>query len=384
MHSVFRLLLLLLTRFGLVRIIQLSPKGRITQFLERTEPFARRKRIRLKWFPPILIGVHVTSSPNEAVEEYMADRMVFVDHQSSSMFSRVIRRCSNSIPDQLGRRFRLVEHVGPEWEMPPSLRRVEDWTSETDDLLKQMGAGRRTPFVLLALRDAAYYSSIRAKQGDAAGIETSSDFDIRNPNPLNYLAAVKQLKQHGFEVIYFGYPTSPLPPQVASEVIDYSGQFRTERGDLLLGRACTMLLSGASGAWTFAKLFDRPIAFADNYPPVEATVPFSHRDRLQPVLYWSHSKRRLLTFREMMIVGLKYTSQSACEQDGVVLIKNSPEELAALALEVIERNRGSFVAEDRDMELSERFSALQAEFAPGKSLYPIASTFLRKYADLLD
>jgi len=66
-------------------------------------------------------------------------------------------------------------------------------------------------------------------------------------------------------VVRVGSEMSSLPRELQAKVIDYAANYRTPRGDLLFGRHCAMIMSGAAGAWAVAILFNRTVAMSNNY-----------------------------------------------------------------------------------------------------------------------
>jgi putative glycosyltransferase (TIGR04372 family) len=368
---------------GVVQVLELSEKGRLTQFVERIEPFIRRKLIRFKWFPPVLLAMHRTESPSVAVEEHFARQVVFVNSSSTGLLAAGLRCTNQRLVGATIKPFQYFKRPGSPWEMAPSVHRCDDWTLETNALLERMQVKPGTAMILLSIRNERYYESMREKQGASAGPETLPDTYIRNPDPETYSLAVARLRTEGYAVAYFGFPTGPLPPSLSGSVIDYSGQFCSPRGDLLLGRYCTMLLTGASGTWPFASLFNNPVAYSNNYLPFHGG--YLGKDRFTPQLMFSQEKQRLLSFREMVDSKWEYTFESNCKRDGISLVKNTPEEIADLVLETLHRDAGSFVESSEDKMLAARFSRIQALSPPPKERHgAIATTFLRRYAYLLD
>jgi len=375
--------LFILARLGVIQVLDLSEKGRLTQFVERIEPFIRRKIIRWKWFPPILIAVSATDSPNIAVESYFSQRVVFVRAHALGRLASILRPRLSDLADALIKPLRYLKRPGSPWEMSSSIRRRDDWTIETNALLERMNIAPETPIVLLAVRDAAYYMAIRGQIGISAGPETLPDTFIRNPHLETYLLVVTRLRAQGFVVVYFGFPVSPLPSCLIGQVVDYAGQYRSARGDLLLGRYCSLLSSGASGTWAFASLFNKPVAYSNNYLPFHGG--YLKRDRFTPQLMFSKDKQRLLSFQEMVDTQWEYTFESNCKRDGISLIKNTPEEITDLVLETLQRDSGTFVETSEDRLLAARFSKIQALSPPPKERHgAIATTFLRRHAHLLD
>jgi len=371
-----------LARLGIVQVIVLSRKGRLTQFTERLEPFVRRKLVRKKWFPPLIIAINPVDSPNPELEKYFSRRVCFVHHDDHRRRIQWIRLGSENSPDTPLGPLKKVKRPGSPWEMTPSVTRRDDWSIETGRLLDRMGVDQSKPVVLLAVRDAAYYDALRKTKGMEGGPETSTDTYIRNPDLATYSTAVSRLNEMGCVVVRFGSEMSALPSELQGRVIDYAGNHRTPRGDLLLGRYCTMMVSGAAGAWVLASLFNHPVAMSNNYMPFMSGV--SQRDRQIPQLLWSRKEQRLLTFREMVLTEGKYSYASNCLRDEIDLVKNTPEELADHAEEVLLRLKGRYPESAEDNELLNRFWEVQKLSPPPVHMRsPIALSFLRRHRDLL-
>lgn len=373
----------ILVRAGLIQVIFLSRKGRLTQFTERLEPFIRRKFVRRKWFPPLLVAVNPVDAPNEALEAFFARNVFFLRYKDQRSIIRWLIQCIEKSPEGPVSILKKVKRPGSPWEMSPSLRRRDDWTNETRALLEKMSIPPNAPVVLLAVRDAAYYEALRKTRGADVGPAASTDTYVRNPQLSSYSLAVSRLSELGCVVVRVGSEMSNLPSELHGMVVDYAASHRTPRGDLLLGRHCTMIMSGAAGAWILASLFNRPVAMSNNYIPFVGGV--SARDRQIPQLLWSRREQRFLNFREMVLTEDKYSYASTCNADEINLIKNTPEELADHAVEVLMRLRGDFLETPRDKALLRRFTDIQKLSPPPVHMRsPIALTFLRRHENLLE
>lgn len=113
---------LCLARVGVVQVFEMSAKGRLTQFVERIEPFIRRKFVRFKWFPPVLVAVHLTESPNVAVEEHFARQVVFVTSSSSGLLAAGLRWKNQGLDVATMKPFQYLKRPGSPWEFAPSVR----------------------------------------------------------------------------------------------------------------------------------------------------------------------------------------------------------------------------------------------------------------------
>lgn len=110
----------------------------------------------------------------------------------------------------------------------------------------------------------------------------------------------------------------------------------------------------------------------------------SRRDRQIPQLLWSRMERRLLSLHEMVLTEDKYSYATICAQDEIDLVKNSSEEIADHAVEVLMRARGQYPETAQDKVLLERFSEIQQLSTPPAHMRsPIALSFLRRHEGLL-
>jgi putative glycosyltransferase (TIGR04372 family) len=105
-----------------------------------------------------------------------------------------------------------------------------------------------------------------------------------------------------------------------------------------------------------------------------------------PKLLWHEKEARYLSFREVFEQPLaSYRYADLYQTAGIRPIDNDPEDITALALEMLERTRGTAHYSAMDEKLQERFRSF---FRPGHygfgSKARIGRDFLRKFVHLLD
>jgi len=377
-HKVLRILVAL----GAVRVVHLSSKGRISQFVERIEPAIRTKLVRYKWFPPVILALNPVETPNSAVTAYFSSRVVFIHAESTRRITTALGQVADGVPDKPIRVIRKIKRPGDPWLLRPSIGTRKSWAAETDELLERMGIARGTPVVLLAIRDESYYEKARANHALEPGSEVQTNTYIRNPDPATYGTAILRLNQLGYIVTSFGSKAVSWPTDVSSGFVDYATGFRTARGDLLMARYCTMMMNGATGASLLAGMFNRPVAFSNSYVPFMAGFG---ANRFIPQLMWSEREQRLLSFLEMAKSGWTYTYLENCQRDGIVLVKNTADDIADHAIECLERTQGVFLETTMDHDLQSRFRHIQQLSPPPVDRHiPIGTLFLRKYQHLLN
>jgi len=373
----------ILVRCGFIQVHELSRKGRISLVVTGVEPMIRRKILRCKWLPPILVVVESIVTPNNALRQYFLKRVFWINRETTSQLEACFVKLVDSKLTEPIRVARAVKRYGTSWDLSPS-RRVDDhWQLRIDALLRDIGVEKDKPIALVAMRYATYYEKLRrTRSEDEVGSETNPNTFIRNPDIVTYKAALERLVGLGVQPIHFGIDTPPVPHELRHLIIDYSCDFRLEESDLLLASRCLMMVTGAAGAWVLPSLFNRPVLFTNSYWYFISGP--SSRDRFLPQLLWNETEGRLLTFREMVGVGGQYSYRDNCERDHIIPIKNSSSELTAAVGEMVSRIHGTFIEDESDRQLHSEFKKLMILTQPAiMSQAPIATTFLRKYSYLL-
>ena len=265
----WRLTSRILAELRFMRIVQLSPKGRLSQYVERIEPHLRMKWLKWKYMPPWLVYVNPVSTCNNALRDLFARSVFMVDERQALWLRRILWKLSRPAAEwQQRSRVRASKRWADVWNTSSSTSDAINWIEETRDLLKKSGCDASAQFVLLALRDQSYYEYLRASNGPARpGPEASQDTQVRNPNPSAYLPACRLLRERGLSVIRVGVNQTPLDASWEGVVSDYACSVRSERGDLLLARGCKFLITGGSGFWQLTTMFNRPNLSTDNYVP---------------------------------------------------------------------------------------------------------------------
>ena len=372
---------------GLIQITRLSDKGRATQWVENLEPKIRKKWIRRKLFPPVIFALNTVEPPSPALLSLYARQVFLVDPPSSEK-SGLMRRMFKgdaSLPSHAP--YRILRRPGESLEMRTWVAKSDNSRSAVKRLLEKMNLDPDKEFVLFSTREASYYEYLNARVGVDSGSETLPETYIRNPEINTYLDVCTSLKSHGYQVIRFGISTEPLPEEFDGIVFDYSIHCRSPEGDLLLGQYCRALMSGASGAWCFASLHNRPVVFTNTYVPFLAGV--SHRDRFIPRLLLNEETGQFLTFREMRATRGQYSYAQNCLRDGIKLVGNSPTEILEVTLELLGLDEELLKRNTVDETLRNKFEAIRFSGVTSSqdhaySRAGIGTRFLRRYSQLLD
>lgn len=256
--------------------------------------------------------------------------------------------------------------------------------------------GDRPPLFRLTPRDRRFGEAQLRRMGVPAGAwfvclharapgyspRDESDHSYRNVDIEDYSLAIDAIVARGGWCIRLGDPSMP-PMRPRPNVIDYAlSPFQSARMDVFLGATCRFLLGCASGPCLIATLFGRPCV-AVNLAPLSTAYSFGVEDIAIPQRV-QLADGRIPSFQEVMtssIANLRVTSEF--EARGVTLIRNTPEEIRDVVLEMLERLDGRAVYDAADDARQDAFRAL---FTDGHYSYKAGSRigrdFLRQHMPL--
>ena len=102
-------------------------------------------------------------------------------------------------------------------------------------------------------------------------------------------------------------------------------------------------------------------------------------------MLWLRKEQRFMTFREILESGAgRFLKTEQYEEINVDIIDNTPDEIAALSVETINRLHGTWQTAEEDEELQRLFWSLFKESDLNKTFKSrVGRDFLRKYRDLL-
>ena len=205
------------------------------------------------------------------------------------------------------------------------------------------------------MRDGAYYKHFSNDPPSIQKLnsETGADCNFRNPRIQGYIPMLKRCASSGLTVLRMGHTVSDsLPPDLPSNIIDYSSLHRTAFGDIYLCAHCKFLVAGGTGMWKLATAFNRPIILTDSY--CLQYKPYRSSDIILPLLYWVKKEKRFLTFREMIDAYLYYSYESTCQRHDIEIVHNAPDDIMDGVDEMNQRIDGVWVSSEDDEDLQRR------------------------------
>ena len=266
----------------------------------------------------------------------------------------------------------LVANTRPHLTFTPE-ELAQGWAS-----LRALGIDPGVPLVCFQARDAAYLEAIYPER-------SWSYHDYRNVDIRNMIPAVEALTRRGYVAVRMGAIVKDPLPVTHPRIIDYSLKGRSEFLDLFLSAHCRFFLGDPSGIMALPMVFRRPWVMV-NEIPLAYLHSWGPHDLTIPKKLWLRKERRFMTFREILEsgVGRLFQRTEQYERAGIDVIDNTPEEIAAVAVEMDERLTGAWRTTDEDDVLQHRFwGLLKSNALHGVIRSRIGSEFLRQHHDWL-
>jgi putative glycosyltransferase (TIGR04372 family) len=238
--------------------------------------------------------------------------------------------------------------------------------------LRSWGIAPGDPFVCLHIRESSFYGKDRERPDSGAA--------VRNADPENYEAMIKDLTGRGIRVIKMGAENSPIMPEVPG-FIDYArSRFKSPSLDLFLIRHARYFIGTTSGLVNVAVSFDRPAAII-NCITTESQLWHSKARFLPKVLRDSDGKT--LTWSRMTSDPWRWAvcTVETMKRYGLTATDNSSDEIlyAAAAAERLSEGRDS--QDPMETGLLDRWrSEIQPSHNYGCGL-PVGQ-FLRKHQEM--
>jgi len=256
--------------------------------------------------------------------------------------------------------------------------------------LRSLGMPSEAPFICFYARDAAYL--------DLTHPDKSWEYhDYRDSCIYKYLPAVEEMTRRGYFAVRMGAIVKEALNTDNPMIIDYAAEARTDFLDIYLSAKCRLFLGDTGGLIAVPRIFRRPMVYANLVPLGEVCLLTCASDSLFiPKKHWHREDTRFLSFREIVQSGKdvdrpnkrsglnRFLETEMFEKFGIDLVENSPEEIAAVTIEMDERLKGTWVTTDEDEQLQSRFwSLFKTGELHGVIRSRIGAEFLRQNRELL-
>lgn len=253
----------------------------------------------------------------------------------------------------------------------PLLTVSPDHSKDGRKILDKLGVPEQSWFVTLHVRERGFYNT----NADLQRVGRNADVDT-------YIPAIKAIHARGGWVVRIGDASmKPLPP--IEGCVDYARcAEKSDWMDVFLMGQCRFFIGTNSGPALVPPIFGVPCVYT-NWKPA-GCLPWHKGNLLIHKLYYQESRKRYLTYRELLVHPLRFEeSPERLDGKGITVVDNSPEEIKAVVEEMLNRCCGEHTPSREDEDRQERFSRVVSE-CHNYCGPCIGSAFLKKYECLLD
>lgn len=227
--------------------------------------------------------------------------------------------------------------------------------------------------------DGSWFISLHVREYDAHTPNHSSLRAAPNCDIETYMLAIQAIIARGGWVIRMGDSSMSRLPDMTG-LIDYANSpDKSDWMDVFLWAASRFFIGTSSGPLTVPHTFGVPVLYTNSCGM--GFTPGLGRAIVLPKLFYSKSKRRLLTFDEILGSPLGWTVR--IPDDDIEVRDNSPEEIRAAVEEMFNLLDACPAALDSLTELQAEFSWRRDRYGRHAST-PIANSFISSHQNLLD
>ena len=242
--------------------------------------------------------------------------------------------------------------------------------------LAKMGIGKEN-YVIFVHASRNYYN----KKFSTSEL---SDLQIRFYDLSTYRQAINRIIENNLKVVRVGTDVDELPDALKRlPIIDYTSETRNEASELWLYENCKFLLSATSGAYWFARRFDRPSILTNSY-----AWPFGFFSTLFTLMtFRSTETGNLLSFAETLKLRTTpdFLTKKFMSDHHLELLPNSSLTIANAVEDMFNFSNNKTVFTPENLELMNRYKDLLNKFniPIAKNTTLPAISFLREYKHLL-
>ena len=221
--------------------------------------------------------------------------------------------------------------------------------AEGKRLLTQFGLPKDAKFICLVVRDSAYLN--RHKE---FSLRDWSYHNYRDGNIENYVLAAEELARRGYYVFRMGAKVEKPIMSSNPKIIDYaSSGMRSEFMDVYLGAKCSFCITTSTGLDAIPKIFRKPLVSI--YVPFGDLQANSEKDLLITKHHMHKKYKKKLTVSEIFSFNIALAEDAKIYETNNVELKENPEEIKDLVIEMDERLNGSWNETEEDKSLQKKF-----------------------------
>jgi putative glycosyltransferase (TIGR04372 family) len=262
-------------------------------------------------------------------------------------------------------------------QYPPTIQLSNDDLIKGDNERLKIGLPKKAKFVCLIVRDSSYLEKLYGKK--------ISIHDYRDSDIDDFVTACETLTELGYYVIRMGANVKKPINTNNTMIIDYAFKnLRTHFMDIYLASQCEFCLTTGTGFDGTTLMFRKPNIYVNIAPFFDIRMECSAMLTI-PCHYYSKKLSKKLTITEITnSESAIYSDTKKFQDDGIELIKNSPEEIKEIVIEASKRNKKEWIDNDGD-KLNKKFVKIfpskkifNSIIRHGKIKGRIGSDFLKK------
>ena len=212
--------------------------------------------------------------------------------------------------------------------------------------LKKIGIAQDQNIVCFVNRDASYNK-----------IDTNEE--CRNSSIESLIPGIHDLTKSDYKCIRMGRTASEIIKIKNTNIFDYANSnLGSDLLDFYLISKCKFFISTGTGLDAVACMFRKPVLIV-NYPTFGLVTITSNIKLFIPKLFWSISKKRFLTFKEIFRMGAHLIRNDVdFKIKNIKIIDNDIEDVKQAILEMKKRMDGTWIESIEDIKLQKLFKSL--------------------------
>ena len=219
----------------------------------------------------------------------------------------------------------------------------------------------------------------------------------RNTSIELIMSGIQDLTKLNYKCIRMGGSVSEKIRIKNRNIFEYAGSnLRSEFLDFYFISKCNFYISTGTGLDGIACMFRKP-SLIINYPTFGQVAITPDVKLFTPKYFWSVSKKRMLTFKEIFKMGAHlFTSDYDFKNKNIEIRNNDAEEIKQAILEMEKRISGKWFETNEDIKLQKKFKSIwpydqffygnlssDLQMKQNKKLPLISAFFLKKNKHLL-
>jgi len=386
-------LLKIISKVVTVKIGHLGKTGKESLLISYIEPYLRNIKLSSGWSTIVIV---IDPSPlhtnNQQLIKMYRKKVIIIDRENEYLMNSLsilygLLFDDNPMKILLYSRCRNIKKHRDLWSNHDTvISFTEREKSKGERGLDKIGLVNNEYFCF-GLREDSYFQQIYSRDmfSHINNWEAGPDSRVRNPKLSTYVKLAENITNNNLKAVRMGKYSKEKVITDNRNIIDHATSgLRSDFIDTYMIANCKFLINGASGIFFFASLFNKPIFMSDVYSLSTGVLNMS--DIFMPSLLWDKKNKKLLTFKQMLELGMSETSyMSSLKENNLEIVHNSEYELTESANELISIIDGTRIFDDKDDYLNKKFKDIVANMPGNDGGYDtkISSNFIKRYEHLL-